>query len=68
MLEIEVRKASEEIAISFPYDPALVAKVKGLPGSRWHPREKYWSVPYSDNILERVLSTFKQFRVFIANG
>jgi len=59
MLNIEVRKMSERIAISFPYDPALVAKVKSIQGSRWHPEKKYWSLPYSEGVLERILSTFE---------
>lgn len=58
MPKVEVRKINGEIAISFPYDPALVAKVKVIQGRRWHPKKRYWGLPYSDNVLERVLSTF----------
>jgi hypothetical protein len=59
MLKVEVRRIGERIAISFPYDPKLVAKVKSISGSRWHPKEKCWSLPDSRNILERILSTFE---------
>ncbi len=41
------------VTITFPYDPAHVAKIKAIEGSRWHPKEKYWSAPRSDGILEK---------------
>jgi exodeoxyribonuclease VII large subunit len=33
------------LRIVFPYDPRLVALVKGLPGRQWNNGEKFWSVP-----------------------
>ena len=36
---------SGRIIVSFPYDPLLVEKVKSIDGRRWHPVEKYWSIP-----------------------
>lgn len=41
------------ITITFPDDPAHLAKIKAVQGSEWHPKEKYWSVPHSDGILEK---------------
>lgn len=34
-------------AIAFPYDPALVARVKAIPGRRFDPDTKSWSAPLS---------------------
>jgi exodeoxyribonuclease VII large subunit len=33
------------LRIKFPYDPRLVALVKGLPGRQWNNGDKFWSVP-----------------------
>lgn len=33
------------LRVEFPYDPRLVALVKGLPGRAWNTGEKFWSVP-----------------------
>jgi hypothetical protein len=53
---IEVRKDGERINILFPYNPGYIVKIKTIEGYRWHPEERYWSVPYSE--LERLLSVF----------
>jgi hypothetical protein len=55
---IEVRKDEGRIKISFPYNPNYVTKIKAIKGYRWHPEEKYWSIPYSE--LERLLSVLKE--------
>ena len=31
--------------IRFPYNDVLVSYVKQVPGRRWHPEDKFWSVP-----------------------
>lgn len=55
---IEVRKDGGRIKISFPYNPDYITKIKTIEGYRWHPEEKYWSVPYSDDVIARILSIF----------
>jgi hypothetical protein len=35
------------IRLTFPYDPYLIARVKGMPARWWIPTEKAWVVPYS---------------------
>lgn len=46
MARIEIRPEEEgRIVVKIPYDPSLVAKIKGIPGRRWHPADKQWSVP-----------------------
>ncbi len=33
------------LIVRFPYSAERVAKIKAIPGKRWHPEEKYWTVP-----------------------
>jgi integron integrase len=33
------------LIVRFAYDAALVAAIKTVPGKRWHPDKKHWSVP-----------------------
>ena len=42
---ILVTQNNEEYEIRFPYDPQVVSMVKDVPGRRWHPEEKFWSIP-----------------------
>ncbi|MDI6885023.1 MAG: site-specific integrase, partial [archaeon] len=53
---IRIGKDGDRIAVVFPYNPDYIAKVKTIEGYRWHPEEKYWSVPFSE--LETLLSVF----------
>ncbi len=48
-----------KIVVTFSYDPNFVAEVKSIEGHRWHPDKKYWSFPYSQEILRKILSVFK---------
>src|SRR5262245_60860024 len=34
-----------EMRVTFPYDAALVARIKTIPGRRWRPDSKVWTVP-----------------------
>ena len=52
------RSGKGRIKMVLPYDPELIAKIKTIPGRRWHPEEKCWSVPDSDGILDKLLSLF----------
>lgn len=45
MRELVWNARSQRIEIRFPFDPRLVAVVRELPGRRWHPEHKQWSVP-----------------------
>jgi len=44
------------LKITFPYNPAYVTQIKAISGSWWHPKEKYWTVPYSDELVAKLLS------------
>jgi integrase/recombinase XerD len=57
---------SGQLIIRFPYSPERVAAIRAVPGRRWHPEEKYWTVPHSPETLERVRSLFTSDRVVVA--
>lgn len=60
MAEVRVIKdKTGKLRITFPYDPTYVKKIKEFEGSWWHPKEKYWTIPYSDGVVDKILSIFK---------
>lgn len=48
---VELDPDGTRLLIRFPYREDLVAMVKELPGRRWDPRQKVWSVPAA-NVTE----------------
>lgn len=42
---VELAPDGQHLLIRFPYREDLVATVKALPGRRWDPKSKVWSVP-----------------------
>ena len=42
---ILVTQNGDEYEIRFPYDLEVISKVKEVPGRRWNPEEKFWSIP-----------------------
>jgi integron integrase len=46
------------LVVRLPYSPEGVAKIKAIPGRRWHPEGKYWTVPHTDGVLPRLLALF----------
>lgn len=53
------KDASGRITVVFQYDPLRVQKVKTIEDRKWHPEEKHWSFPSSDEILEKILKVFE---------
>jgi len=46
------------LVVHLPYSPEGVARIKTIRGRRWHPEEKYWTVPRTDGVLARLLALF----------
>lgn len=42
---IRINQNGEVYEVSFSYDPALVAMIKNVPGKRWNPSAKMWTLP-----------------------
>lgn len=57
---VTVHKDSpKNITVRFPYDPALAAKAKTIPGRKWHPADKHWGLPDTNGTLEKILKAFE---------
>lgn len=50
------------LMVYFPYRPDLVARIKTLPGRRWHPEKKCWSLPHTSESLARLQGLFSSPR------
>ena len=50
---------SGRITVAFSYKPVYIEKVKAIKGYKWHLKEKHWSFPCSDGVIDRILSIFK---------
>lgn len=58
--EIKIGKdVSGRITVSLPYNPLYIAKIKTIEGYRWHPEERYWSLPSNVGIVEKIVSIFE---------
>ncbi len=56
----------DRIGIKFPYNKNYIDEVKKISGYRWHPKEKYWSVPLVKDNLEQIKNVFRGNRITIA--
>ena len=56
------------LVVQFRYSPERVAAVKRIPGREWHPQQKVWSVPYSQDAIEQIQELFLGDRVVIAES
>lgn len=46
------------LRVSFTYHPVYVARIKGIPGHRWHPEEKCWSIPHTPEATAQLQQLF----------
>ncbi len=54
----------ENIKIIFPFNLVLVEKIRTIEGKKWHPEEKYWSLPNNNGILEKILKVFESEKIY----
>ena len=60
-LKLEVGEAGR-LLVHFPYHPDTITRIKTIPGRRWHPDKKCWSVPYTLESLACLQSLFARPR------
>lgn len=51
-MTVTLTRDGDRLAVAFPYDPGLVAAVKAVPGRRWDPGRKVWTVPIGSPELQ----------------
>ena len=54
---IDVVQANDVYLVSFRYDPKVVELIKNVPGRKWVPECKYWTIP--KNNLGMLINQFK---------
>ncbi len=48
------RHIAKRLRVIFGYQPELVKTIKQLPFNKWDAKNKWWTLPYSDNIVEQI--------------
>ncbi|MFW5991654.1 MAG: hypothetical protein ACOCQN_00500, partial [Halanaerobiaceae bacterium] len=56
-----------KIKIEFEYTKMRVEKIKKVPGRRYEPERKYWTIPYDSKSLIYILRLFKNEKVPLHN-
>ncbi|MDR7129759.1 site-specific recombinase XerD [Algoriphagus sp. 4150] len=51
-------KKKAVVMLKFDFDQELILLVKSLPNAKWNSERRAWLFPYSDNILDELLSLF----------
>ena len=60
--EAQIRLSAKEdgrITVRFPYTPKRVTKIRTVAGRRWDPREKYWTIPHTDEAIAELHTAFQ---------
>ena len=65
-MAIRIRPGGDgRLRVVFPYSAERVDKIKSVPGKRWHPEEKAWSVPAQQGMVERLRILFHREEIEI---
>ncbi len=54
---ILIRVNAHRLRVIVAYDPNLAKQIKQLPFAKWDAKNKWWSVPFSDKILQQIKET-----------
>lgn len=69
MAPIQVSRGPEgRLIVRLPFSPERVAKIRTLPGRRWHPAERYWSVEDSPDMPAALLTLFADDELELGPG
>ncbi|MBA7697731.1 Tyrosine recombinase XerC [subsurface metagenome] len=58
-------RESGKIAVTMPYNPTYIKKIKDIKGHRWNPKEKCWVFPESYDVLKNLLNIFRGESVWV---
>jgi len=67
MNKIKIQKQnSERIKITFPnYNYSYISKIKSIEGYKWHPEEKFWTIPNTNGNLQKIIFIFGKEEIVI---
>lgn len=55
-VSIKIKEGAEkELIVKFDYTSERVEKIKSIDGRQWHPEEKFWTIPYNDDVRKYLL-------------
>ena len=54
------------LLVHFPYTPERVSAIRKVPGRKWHPDDRHWSVPDQEKTVEALRSCFSGDRVVVS--
>ena len=63
---ISVGHVAHRLVIRFPYNADIVSAVKSIPNRKYHPEERYWSIPYTpeaESLVKTKLESFGTVRI-----
>ena len=65
--KIKIQKQnSERIKITFPnYNYSYISKIKSIEGYKWHPEEKFWTIPNTNGNLQKIIFIFGKEEIVI---
>lgn len=52
-----IKTSNGRIRVIFSFSPMLTQVIKDIPYNNWDARNKWWSVPFSEKILEKIKAT-----------
>jgi len=58
---ISVSHVDHRLEIRFPYNADIVSAVKSIPNRTYHPKERYWSIPYTPDAESLVRTKLDSF-------
>ena len=67
-VEILVHFDESQCYIQLPYCTERIGRIRTLPGRRWHPKIRCWTVPKSEQLLDRLKEMFPADVIQVVDG
>ena len=64
----ERREITADGKVFFPYDANVVKLVKSLPGARWNPTDRHWTIDMDPAFAKRILEVAEKCRLQVPDG
>lgn len=65
-MDIYLSKSNEKtLVIRFKYNMDVVSAIKNIPGRRWVPEDKVWTVPYTLDVIAQLIRFFQNYNIHV---